>query len=259
MEKKDIYRVLTYVGTFVAGGAVGAAIAEYITRKKMEALNEKDLNDLKKFYEDEKSRSLNDLKKFYEDEKIQSYFPNPAATNDGVVIPDHVNVITVSDDEDGEAAIFAPSTNTIETAIESDDGIDTHKIPYSQYFSAPDPTMTGEKKFFDEDAKPYHIDEDEFGTKDLYSEVTYMLYIDLDRTINSEEPVYILCDENELPVENVEMTVGDYSKYVTAYADPVYMRNDRLRIDYEILPTNIPYTAEDGVDRTMPSDEAYGE
>lgn len=244
MEKKDVIRILTYVGTFVAGGAIGALISEHITRKKMDEMNAKDLAD---------------LKKFYEDEKIQSYFPNPAAVNDGVEIPNTVKVVTVSEDENGEAAIFSPTTNSIDSVSGDSDTIDTHRVPYSQYYPAPDPTMTGEKKFFDEDGKPYHIDEDEFGTKDLYSEITYMLYIDLDRTENSEEPVYILCDENEMPVENVEMTVGDYAKYVTAYADPVYMRNDRLRIDYEILPTNIPYTAEDGVDRSMPSDETYGE
>lgn len=244
MEKKDVIRILTYAGTFVAGGAIGALISEHITRKKMDEMNAKDLAD---------------LKKFYEDEKIQSYFPNPAAVNDGVEIPNTVKVVTVSEDENGEAAIFSPTTNSIDSVSGDSDTVDTHRVPYSQYYPAPDPTMTGEKKFFDEDAKPYHIDEDEFGTKDLYSEITYMLYIDLDRTENSEEPVYILCDENEMPVENVEMTVGDYAKYVTAYADPVYMRNDRLRIDYEILPTNIPYTAEDGVDRSMPSDETYGE
>lgn len=244
MEKKDVIRILTYVGTFVAGGAIGALISEHVTRKKMDEMNAKDLAD---------------LKKFYEDEKIQSYFPNPAAVSDGVEIPNTVKVVTVSEDEDGEAAIFSPTTNSIDNVSDDSDVIDTHRTPYSQYYPAPDPTMTGEKKFFDENAKPYHIDEDEFGTKDLYSEITYMLYIDLDRTKNSEEPVYILCDENEMPVENVEMTVGDYAKYVTAYADPVYMRNDRLRIDYEILPTNIPYTAEDGVDRSMPSDETYGE
>lgn len=244
MKQSDIFKIISYVGTFIAGAASGAAVAGYFVKKKMDALNEKDLND---------------LKAYYEDEKIKSYFPNPAASGDEVVIPDHVNVVTMPEDEDGEAAIFSPNIAPAYDSIKEGGELNTHQMPYSQYFPAPDQTMTDEAKFFDEGAKPYHIDIDDFGTKDLYSEITLMLYIDEDKTTNHNDPVYILCDEDDQPVENVEQTVGDYTKYISAYADPIYMRNDRLRIDYEILLTNIPYSKDGGVDRSMPEDESYDE
>lgn len=245
MQKNDIFKVLSYAGTFVVGGAIGAVVSGYFTKKKMDELNTKDLAD---------------LKAYYEDKKVQSYFPNPASSGEEVEIPDHVNVVTLPEtEEDGEAAIFVPGAAPTVDSIKQGGELDTHKMPYSRYFPAPDETMTDEADFFDADAKPYHIDVDDFGTKDLYSEITVMLYIDVDKTTNPNDPVYILCDEDDQPIENVEQTVGDYTKYVTAYADPIYMRNDRLRIDYEILPTNIPYSAEDGVDRSMPDDEEYGD
>lgn len=246
MTKNDILHALKYVGVFGAGAAVGAVISEYITRKKMEKLNEKDLAD---------------LKKHYEDERIQSYFKNPAVLGDDVVVPERIDVVTMPEtEENGEAAIFVPGAAPTVDSSKQGGELDTHATAYSQYYASPDPTMTGEKKFFDEDAKPYHIDEDDYGTKDLYSTITIMLYVDMDKTTDMNDPVYIPCDEEtEEPIENVEGTIGDYAKYVSVYADPVYMRNDRLRIDYEILPTNIPYFADKGVDRSMPTDETFGE
>jgi hypothetical protein len=246
MTKNDILNALKYVGVFAAGAAVGAVVSEYITRKKMEKLNEKDLED---------------LKKHYEDEKINSYFPNPAATGKEVEVPNHVDVVTMPEtEENGEAAIFVPGAAPTIDSTKQGGELNTHSTAYSNYFPTSDPTLTGEKKFFDEDAKPYHIDEDDFGTKDLYSTITVMLYVDADKTTNPNDPVYIPCDEEtDQPIENVENTIGDYTKYVSVYADPIYMRNDRLRIDYEILPTNIPYSAANGVDRSMPDDETYGD
>lgn len=243
MKKSDMIKIASYVGTFVLGAASGAVAAGYFVKKKMDELNEKDLNE---------------LKAFYDDQKLQSYFPNPASSGSEVPIPNHVDVVTMPED-DGEAAIFAPGGGLSSDSIVDKGSLDTHQMPYSQYFPAPDQTMTGEKQFFNEDSKPYHIDVDDFGTEDLYSQITLMLYIDADKTTNPNDPVYILCDEDDKPIENVEQTVGDYTKYVTAYADPIYMRNERLRIDYEILLTNILYSEADGVDRRMPDDEVFGE
>lgn len=97
------------------------------------------------------------------------------------------------------------------------------------------PTVNGAKK-------PYVIAKDVFMNSEVgYPNVTLTYYSD-----------EVLADETDTPVEDVEMTVG--SKNLTRFGqqsdDPrvVYIRNDRLQVDYEVLLDDGSYAAAVGLD-----------
>lgn len=81
--------------------------------------------------------------------------------------------------------------------------------------------------------KPYVIPPEEFGELDDYTKISLTYYAD-----------HILADDNDEFVEDVELTVGfDSLNHFGEYEDDsVFVRNDRLKIDYEILLNQRKYT-----------------
>lgn len=77
-----------------------------------------------------------------------------------------------------------------------------------------------------EDARPYVISPGEFREIDEYDVISLSYYAD-----------NILADENDVIVEDVEGTVGfeSLSHFGEYEDDSVFVRNDRLKVDYEIL------------------------
>ena len=75
------------------------------------------------------------------------------------------------------------------------------------------------------EAKPYILAPEDFGGDD-YEPITLTHYAD-----------GILVDEDDEPIENVDEMVGlDYASHFGEYDnDVVYVRNERLKCDYEIL------------------------
>lgn len=76
-------------------------------------------------------------------------------------------------------------------------------------------------------AKPYILTPDEFGmSEDDYSQISLVYYAD-----------GVLADEEDEPVEDEASIVGEeYMSHFGEYEqDTVYIRNDRLKCDYEIL------------------------
>lgn len=73
---------------------------------------------------------------------------------------------------------------------------------------------------------PYVISPDEFGTSDNYTQIS-LVYYDGDE---------VLADEEDAVVEDIAGTVGeDFAEHFGEYEDDsVFIRNDRLRCDYEI-------------------------
>ena len=74
--------------------------------------------------------------------------------------------------------------------------------------------------------KPYVIRPDEFGEKDEYDTVSLTCWSDL-----------VLTDDCDVVVDNVEDTVGNgtLKRFGEFEDDSVFVRDDRKRIDYEIL------------------------
>ena len=81
-----------------------------------------------------------------------------------------------------------------------------------------------EKESYSE--KPYVITPEEFGEDDEYKTISLLYFAD-----------EVLTDDDYSIIENVEETVGkDSLKTFGRYEDDsVYVRNDRLKCDYEIL------------------------
>lgn len=76
------------------------------------------------------------------------------------------------------------------------------------------------------DGSPYVIAPEEFGMLDEYDTISITYYAD-----------QILADDDDRPIENVEETVGfDSLTHFGEYEDDsVFVRNDRLKVDFEIL------------------------
>ena len=81
------------------------------------------------------------------------------------------------------------------------------------------------------ETKPYIIPPDDFGFED-YETITLTYYKD-----------GVLTDEDDEPVENPDDIVGsDYSSHFGEYdPDAVYVRNEKMKCDYEILRSERRY------------------
>ena len=80
------------------------------------------------------------------------------------------------------------------------------------------------------DNEPYVISPDDYGENDNYTQISLIYYAG-DR---------VLADDNDEIIEDIEGTVGeDFAEHFGEYEDDsVFIRNDRLRCDYEILRDN---------------------
>ena len=88
--------------------------------------------------------------------------------------------------------------------------------------------------------KPYVISPEEFGEFEEYEKISLTYYAD-----------QVLTDENNEEVDDVEEIVGEESlTHFGEYEDDsVFVRNDRLKCDYEILLDQRNYS---DVTKTMP-------
>lgn len=95
---------------------------------------------------------------------------------------------------------------------------------YTNYSNA----SAGEKKEEQEvmEMKPYVISPDEFGEFEDYERISLSYYAD-----------HILADEDDEKVEDVDNVVGleSLAHFGEYEDDSVFVRNDRLKCDYEIL------------------------
>lgn len=87
--------------------------------------------------------------------------------------------------------------------------------------------------------KPYIISPEEYGDFDDYTKLSLTYYSD-----------GTLADDEDEIIDNIDETVGsDFAEHFGDYEDDsVFIRNDRLKCDYEILRDNRSYTDVTGVD-----------
>lgn len=89
---------------------------------------------------------------------------------------------------------------------------------------------TEEKKDEPMPNEPYVISPDDYGENDNYTQISLVYYAGDG----------VLADDEDEVVEDIEDTVGeDFAEHFGEYEDDsVFIRNDRLRCDYEILRDN---------------------
>lgn len=106
------------------------------------------------------------------------------------------------------------------------------KLAEEGYTNYSEPNEKKEERMTMSD-KPYVISPNDFGDLDDYDQVSLTYYSD-----------DILADENDEIIEDVEETVGvDFAEHFGDYEDDsVFIRNDRLKYDYEILRDNRLYS-----------------
>lgn len=113
---------------------------------------------------------------------------------------------------------------TIEESETSDEETAEHIIrEYNKYSSSSDKELMEERKIVD---RPYVISPSEFGEINEYDTISLTYYAD-----------QVLTDEDDELVEDVESLVGfDSLTHFGEYEDDsVFVRNDVLKCDYEIL------------------------
>lgn len=83
------------------------------------------------------------------------------------------------------------------------------------------------------ESKPYVISPDEFGEFDEYGQISLTYYAD-----------HVLADENDEQIKDVDHVIGEESlTHFGEYEDDsVFVRNDRLKCDYEILMDSRTYS-----------------
>ena len=99
-----------------------------------------------------------------------------------------------------------------------------------------EPDSVKEVHIFDDknvDAKPEIIPSNEYGIDTDYSEIELRFYLDSQ----------LITDDWDIPLENMEDTVGPTAlPYMCENPDAtLYVRNDRLKAYYEIVPMSYDY------------------
>lgn len=91
----------------------------------------------------------------------------------------------------------------------------------------------GKEEQISMESKPYVISPDEFGEIEEYEKISLTYYSD-----------QVLADENDELVEDVEGAIGfeSLTHFGEFEDDSVFVRNDRLKCDYEILSDQRTYS-----------------
>lgn len=127
----------------------------------------------------------------------------------------------------------------------SKDELEKQEIVRKEYVNiVTESGYSGKKPKTDEDyPRPYVISPDEFAGDYEFDTVDITYFAD-----------GVLCDENDVPLEDIENTIGnDAVRHFGEYEnDAVYVRNERLKCDYEILRDERKYV---DLKRNRPKEE----
>ena len=116
---------------------------------------------------------------------------------------------------------------------------EVRKVPYSTMYKEPSKQSEEERvivetKIGEAKKGPYVISPDEFGEDQEYEQISLIYYAD--NTLADDEDMVM--DEEE-----IERTVGmdSLTRFGEYEADSVFVRNDELKTEYEILLDQRPY------------------
>lgn len=124
-----------------------------------------------------------------------------------------------------------PTENTEDTSSEEQDDEINDEEEYAsivaRHYGIPKNDLEkGGSESMSVGTKPYTVSPEEFGEKEGYEIISLVYFED-----------GVLTDDQHVPVDNIEKTVGldSLSKFGEYEDDSVFVRNDFLEIDYEIL------------------------
>lgn len=160
------------------------------------------------------------------DDEQEGYDPSGMDDNDSSLSESDANTgedITVSDEK-------------YKSIEDNEDFVDYTKYANGYVTESNEPDSVKEVHIFDDknvDAKPEIIPSNEYGIDTEYSEIELRFYLDSQ----------LITDDWDIPLENMEDTVGPMvlPHMCENPDDTVYVRNDRLKAYYEIVPMSYDY------------------
>lgn len=188
---------------FIAGAAVGSVASWVATKNAYQKKNQEDIESVREFYKQKEKDLVAKLQKEY-----------------GFEIKENKKE-TESPKDDTPIPMSMVGSKTDYTKFYKDLSDDP---PEDVLAETPKPNLPPE-------VVPYVISPEDFGD-DEYEPLTLTYYAD-----------GVLVDEDEEPVENLDEVVGKESlkRFGEFEADTVFVRNERLKCDYEILRDNHKY------------------
>jgi hypothetical protein len=187
----------TVIG-FLVGLVVGSVLTYHGLKNKVEAEIDEEVDKIKEFYKDQLEKQQAE---YFEKEM---YLKSKAAVAEdkGSVVSKIINLKTVEKFE--------------EEQNEETDEVDSEE------------TSVGAFEIFEDNIiaqdKPFVIEEDRVGEYISYDLISLIYFDD-----------GVLTDDWEVPVENPDETVGkEYTGYFETGEDVVYVRNDKLKCEFEI-------------------------
>lgn len=193
---------------FVAGAAIGSATTWYIVKKKYEQIAQEEIESVKAVFTQPKTKPYEGPQSSDEDTQKEQ-------------------------EKKAEANRNKPDISDYAKMLGQEGYTDYSKYHEDTEEDEEEPILEPEKRELQPDAKPYVISPDQFGEFDDYSIISLSYYAD-----------HILADDNDEILEDVEDAVGieSLTHFGEYEDDSVFVRNDRLKVDYEILKDLRKYT-----------------
>ena len=190
-----------YIFSFIAGAAIGVVAGFKLSETKYQAKIQEEIASVKEAFRNRKV----DISKFApkESKKVDDFL-----------------------DEVSKKVFKKPEQ-------------EVRKVPYSTMYKAPSKQSEEERvivetKIGEAKKGPYVISPDEFGEDQEYEQISLIYYAD--NTLADDEDMVM--DEEE-----IERTVGmdSLTRFGEYEPDSVFVRNDELKTEYEILLDQRPY------------------
>lgn len=190
--------------TFVIGVTVGSAVTLYYLKDKYAKIAQDEIDSVKEVF-------YTNLRKTVKDEETKK-----SSNENTLKKVDDETLKNVKETSYKDYSSYKEKTKDYIIVNEEDD---------DEYEDQPDPPVSP-KMMGNGDEKPYIIREDEFDEFDDYSVISLYYYADKK-----------LADDNDQLVEDVDDVVGFKSLEIFDEhdIDTLYVRNDRLKVDFEIL------------------------
>jgi hypothetical protein len=191
---------------FAAGAAIGSAVTWKILKTKYDRLIQEEIDSVKEAFSDRFDSAVesDDEENEDEDEDEDEESTGPSRKINWSELED---IIDEDEDED-----------------EDEEFTEAEKIEYEELAS----TYTGEKGGVEDMLfkPPYVISPYDFGELDDYSQIELTYYLD---GILEDDEYHIVTDADDLIGPDALNTFGEYED------DSVFVRNERLRTDFQIL------------------------
>nr|DAN59175.1 MAG TPA: YtxH-like protein [Caudoviricetes sp.] len=189
-------RGTTVIG-FLAGLVVGSVLTYHGLKNKVEAEIDEEVNKVKEFYKDQLEKQQAEY--FEKEEYLKS--KAAVAEDKGSIVSKIINQKKIENYESGQ---------------DEENDIDSDEAPAGAFEVFRDDIIAQDK--------PFVIEEDMVGEYISYDLISLIYFSD-----------GVLTDDWEVPVENPDETVGkEYEGYFETGEDVVYVRNDKLKCEFEI-------------------------